>query len=186
MLGNFSVITWQISSTALSSTCFCDASSQIIFSMSAGLGSVSCACGHLATAASQTASTSVLQSGLNLMLGNFSVITWQISSTALSSTCFCDATSQMSFSMSAGLGSVSCACGHLATAASQTASTSLLDVRRARQRQLRLRALGHRRVPDGLDVVLQSGLNLMLGNFSVITWQISSTALSSTATRARR
>ncbi|CAK0877871.1 unnamed protein product [Prorocentrum cordatum] len=142
MLGNFSVITWQISSTALSSTCFCDATSQMSFSMSDGLGSVSCACGHLATAASQTASTSVLQSGLNLMLGNFSVITWQISSTALSSTCFCDASSQMIFSMSAGLGSVSCACGHLATAASQTASTS----------------------------VLQSGLNLMLGNFSVITW----------------
>merc|ERR1719310_1536628 len=117
--GNFAVTTSQISSTALSSICFCDAYSQMSFSMSAGLGALSCCFGHLATALSHAASTIALQSGTD---GNFAVTTSQISSTALSSICFCDAYSQMSFSMSAGLGSITCRFGHLATAMSHAAS----------------------------------------------------------------
>merc|ERR1719291_1560438 len=79
--GNFAVTTSQISSTALSSIGSCEAYSQMSFSISAGLGSLACRFGHLATALSHAAFTIPLQSGTD---GNFAVTTSQISSTALS------------------------------------------------------------------------------------------------------
>merc|ERR1719343_590455 len=124
--GNSDLASWQTMATVRSSTTFSEAALQISFSMSAGLGilPVSKPCGHMATALSQYAVSIVLQSGLNFTEGNFVVITRHTSSTALSSICFCDATSQISFSMSAGLGLV---LGHMATALSQYAVSIVLQ-----------------------------------------------------------
>mmetsp|Transcript_43862 Transcript_43862/g.80128 ORF Transcript_43862/g.80128 Transcript_43862/m.80128 type:complete len:257 (+) Transcript_43862:1086-1856(+) len=96
--GNFCVMKSHTGPVSIGSISLCFTISHAIFSMSDG-SMPRDILGHIATAESQAASTTVLQSGSNFMLGNFSVMKSQTSPVAFSSNCLSEANLQISFSM---------------------------------------------------------------------------------------